>query len=110
VSKTSIVDLATVEYRLDQTVLPIRDTEISTKFYTEVLGQNLIKLINFNAIRFSLVFVKFIRPSDNLSAEPDALIRCGFSRKAKLELTRDRGVEADGAFANCITGAARRGG
>jgi lactoylglutathione lyase len=91
-------DPATSQYRLNQTMLRIRDPEASIPFYTQVLGFTLLKRLDFEGMRFSLFFLALLQPDETLPADPDALTRSVFSRETTLELTHNWGTETDDAF------------
>jgi len=97
-------DPATSAYRLNQTMLRIRDPEASIKFYTKVLGFTLLKRLDFESMRFSLLFLALLRPDEVPPGDPDALTRFVFSRETTLELTHNWGTEVDPDFAGYHNG------
>ena len=55
--------------RLLHTMLRVRDLELSIKFYTEVLGMQLLRRVDFEEERFTLAFVGFNTEEDGAVLE-----------------------------------------
>jgi len=55
--------------RLLHTMLRVRDLELSIKFYTEVLGMQLLRRVDFEEERFTLAFVGFNAEEDGAVLE-----------------------------------------
>ena len=90
---------ATADYRMNQTMLRIRDPEVSLKFYQDVLGMSLLDRYDFEAMEFSLYFLGYPDAEDG-AVPADRLDRARwvFSRKALVELTHNWGTEKDDQF------------
>lgn len=97
-------DPATEGYRLNQTMLRIRNPEASLSFYTEVLGMRLLQRLDFEEMRFSLFFLAFLRPGEQVPDAPAERARFIFSRETTLELTHNWGTESDENFSGYHNG------
>lgn len=82
---------------LNQTMLRVKDAQASVRFYSEVLGMNLLARFDFEAGRFSLFFMGY-EDVASVPADPAERARWVFSRPALLELTHNWGTENDSAF------------
>lgn len=80
----------------NQTMLRIKDPNVSVPFYVDVLGMTLIKRLDFPEMKFSLYFMGYVRPDDD-PVPADSLERTAyaFRQKALLELTHNWGTEDD---------------
>jgi len=87
----------TEDYVLNQTMLRIRDPELTVPFYTEVLGMSLLAKFDFPPMEFSLYFLGYENP-DDVPSEPAEQAKWVFSRPALLELTHNWGTEKDPDF------------
>jgi len=89
----------TAGYRMNQTMLRVRDPEVSLKFYQDVLGMSLLDRYDFDAMKFSLYFLGYPDAEDG-AIPTDRVDRCRwvFSRKALIELTHNWGTEKDEQF------------
>lgn len=92
-------DAATNGFRLNQTMLRVRDPAASVRFYQEVLGFTQVHRIDFEEMRFSLYFLALLAPGEKVPEEDAERIRFTFSRETTLELTHNWGTESDPAFA-----------
>ena len=54
----------TEEFVFNQTMLRIKDPEVSLEFYVNVLGLTLIKKLDFPSMEFSLYFLGYLREGD----------------------------------------------
>lgn len=91
-------DPATAGYRLNQTMLRIRDPQASLRFYEDVLGFTLIQKLDFPEMKFSLYFLALLNEGEIVPDNPAERMRFTFSRETTLELTHNWGTEDDAAF------------
>lgn len=91
-------DAATKEFRLNQTMIRVRDPNASLRFYTEVLGMSLLQRLDFEEMRFSLFLLAFLREDEEVPVDPAERASFVFSRETTLELTHNWGTEADPSF------------
>lgn len=89
---------STKDFRLNQTMLRVRDPDASLAFYTEVLGMSLLQRLDFEEMRFSLFFLAFLRDGEAVPEDPADRARFIFSRETTLELTHNWGTETDPEF------------
>jgi lactoylglutathione lyase len=97
-------DPATQGYRLNQTMLRVRDPEASVRFYSDVLGFTLLEKLDFEAMKFSLYFLALLEDGEAVPEGPAERIRFVFSRETTLELTHNWGTEKDPGFAGYHNG------
>ena len=97
-------DPATAGYRLNQTMLRIRDPEASVRFYQEVLGFTLIEKLDFPEMKFSLYFLALLNEGETVPDDLAEPARFTFSRETTLELTHNWGTESDPNFAGYHNG------
>lgn len=89
----------TQEYVFNQTMLRIKNPEVSIPFYTDVLGMTLFRKLDFPKMSFSLYFLGFHRPGeDPIPKNVLARTEYTFRRNALLELTHNWGTERDKSF------------
>ncbi|CCM03878.1 uncharacterized protein FIBRA_06029 [Fibroporia radiculosa] len=81
-------------------MLRVKDPKVSIKFYTEVLGMDLISQHSFET--FTLYFLAFDHSGGTLSATEKKNSR--FNREGVLELTHIHGTESDASFAGYVSG------
>jgi lactoylglutathione lyase len=86
-------------WKLNQTMMRVRDPEVSIDFYTRILGMTMIRRIDFGEMRFSVYFLAYLRDGETIPETPDALARFVFDRETTLELTHNWGTENDESFA-----------
>ncbi|WP_194757395.1 lactoylglutathione lyase [Aliidiomarina indica] len=90
-------DEATHAYVFNQTMLRIKDPEVTLDFYTRVLGMTLVKRLPFPEMKFTLFFLAALTPEQlkDWSEDADTRLVETFSRPAMLELTHNWGSEND---------------
>lgn len=86
-------------FALNQTMLRIRDPELSIPFYRDLLGMTVLERLDFPEMRFSLYFLGY---AARMEGERPAGRRAGvtwvFRQQALLELTHNWGTESDPDF------------
>ncbi len=92
-------DPATAGFALNQTMLRVRDPQVTVRFYEDVLGFTLLHKVDFEEMKFSLYFLALLKEGETIPQEPAALARFVFSRETTLELTHNWGTESDASFA-----------
>ncbi|EIW63658.1 glyoxalase I [Trametes versicolor FP-101664 SS1] len=90
----------TASFKFNHTMLRVKDPQASLKFYTEVLGMDLVAKNAFES--FTLYFLAFDHGS---ATTPENR----FGREGILELTHNHGTESDPAFAGYASGNADPG-
>ena len=94
----------TRDFSMTQTMLRIRDPEVSLPFYERVLGMRLLDRFDFPAMKFSLFFVGYLADGDEPPADPVARAAWTFRQRGAVELTHNWGTESDPAFAGYHAG------
>lgn len=97
-------DPATRGYKLNQTMLRVRDPQASVHFYSDVLGFSLLEKLDFEAMKFSLYFLALLDDGEAVPEDPAERIRLVFSRETTIELTHNWGTESDPDFAGYHNG------
>ncbi|KAJ7561201.1 hypothetical protein O6H91_03G018400 [Diphasiastrum complanatum] len=90
-------DEATRGYYMQQTMLRIKDPQVSLDFYTRILGMILLKRLDFEEGKFSLYFLGYEDPAAR-PKDPIERVRWTFQRPATIELTHNWGTESDPEF------------
>ncbi|KAL7281825.1 hypothetical protein ACG7TL_005148 [Trametes sanguinea] len=85
----------TASFKFNHTMLRVKDPKVSLKFYTEILGMDLVAKNEFET--FTLYFLAFDNGT-NTTAENR------FSREGILELTHNHGTESDPNFQGYANG------
>ena len=89
----------TEEFIMNQTMMRIKDPDISLDFYVNVLGMTLIKKLDFPSMEFTLFFLGYLRKEDEpVPDEPQKRAEYAFSQKDMIELSHYWGTENDDSF------------
>jgi lactoylglutathione lyase len=92
--------LITSGYRLNHTMLRVRNPEVSLAFYIEILGMRLLERFEFETMQFSLYFLGFDDSLEGDMPEDRSERIVWLARQAGvLELTHNWGTESDVEFA-----------
>ena len=83
---------------MNQTMLRIKDPEISVNFYSEILGMTLLDRYDFPKMEFSLYFMGYLDANEKIPVNPGERSEWVFSRPALIELTHNYGTENDSQF------------
>lgn len=86
-------------FRLNHTMLRIKDPERSLTFYSRVFGMQVMRRLDFEEMNFSLYFLAKLEESDNVPEDTEARTVWTFSQKGLLELTHNWGTEDQDGFA-----------
>jgi lactoylglutathione lyase len=86
-------------FRLNHTMLRVKDPERALAFYSKVFGMQVLRRLDFEEMQFSLYFLANLEESDNVPEEVSARTAWTFSQKGLLELTHNWGTEHQQDFA-----------
>lgn len=88
-------DSETRYYKLNHTMVRIKDPARSLDFYTRALGMRLIRRLDFEEMQFSLYFLGYLSDREAAAVPSDDAKRTtfNFGREALLELTHNWGDE-----------------
>ena len=90
---------ATAGYVMNQTMLRVRDPEISVNFYRDMLGMTLLDRFDFEDMQFTLYFMGYLDPNEQIPKDKAERARWVFGRQALIEITHNWGTESDKDFA-----------
>ena len=88
----------TRDFNLSQTMLRVRDPQVSVAFYRDILGLTLLDRFDFPDMKFSLYFMNVLPEGVTLPEDPQARAEFTFNQKGSLELTHNWGTESDAEF------------
>jgi len=93
-------DQETMNYRLNHTMLRVKDPIKSVDFYTRVMGMKLLRKIDFPAAKFSLYFLGSFDDNEkkNIPETDEERRSWVLAQKSILELTHNYGTETDNNF------------
>jgi lactoylglutathione lyase len=86
------------EFNLSQTMLRIRDPQVSVAFYRDILGMTLLEKFDCPDMKFSLYFMNYLPEGVTIPEEKAARAEFTFNQKGSLELTHNWGTESDPQF------------
>ncbi len=89
---------ATAGYVMNQTMLRVRDPEVSVAFYRDILGMTLLERFDFESMEFSLYFMGYLDAGESIPADKAERARWLFGRQALVEITHNWGTEKDPDF------------
>lgn len=81
-------------YVLNQTMLRVKDPEVSVAFYRDVMGMQLVKAVPFEAFALTLYFMGYIDGPDAYPATEGGRFAHAFGQPAMLELIHNWGTES----------------
>ena len=95
-------DVETQSYVFNQTMLRIKDPNISLDFYTRIIGMKLYRKLDFPDMKFTLYFLGMAKDVDenNVPDDDNKRTTWTFRQRAMLELTHNWGTENDPAFSH----------
>jgi len=82
-------------YRLNHTMLRVKDPEASLAFYVSLLGMSLIETITVPPGKFTLYFLGYSDNETDIPSDPEARRAFVFQQTGLLELTHNWGTETD---------------
>jgi lactoylglutathione lyase len=85
-------------FRLNHSMLRVKDPERSLAFYSRVFGMRLLRKLDFPELDFSLYFLAALDEGETVPEDPDERTRWTFSQRGILELTHNWGTERDPDF------------
>lgn len=86
-------------FRLNHTMLRIKDPEQALAFYTRVFGMRVLRRLDFEEMQFSLYFLARPEAGESVPEEAGERTVWTFSQRGVLELTHNWGTEAQQDFA-----------
>ncbi|KAJ7292769.1 Glyoxalase/Bleomycin resistance protein/Dihydroxybiphenyl dioxygenase [Mycena rebaudengoi] len=92
----------TSSFQFNHTMIRVKDPKVSLKFYTEVLGMDLLSEKNMGD--FTLYFLAFDTGQNYAAMSVQERDAARFAREGVLELTHNHGTESDASFAGYASG------
>lgn len=86
-------------FRLNHTMLRVKDPERSLAFYTRVFGMKVLRRLDFEEMQFSLYFLAKVEDHDKVPESDGERTVWTFSQTGILELTHNWGTESKEDFA-----------
>jgi lactoylglutathione lyase len=80
-------------FRLNHTMLRIKDPQASLAFYTRVFGMRVMRRMDFEEMKFSLYFLARPEAGESVPEEAGERTVWTFSQRGVLELTHNWGTE-----------------
>ncbi|ACL71120.1 lactoylglutathione lyase [Thioalkalivibrio sulfidiphilus HL-EbGr7] len=85
-------------FRLNHSMLRVKDPERSLAFYSRVFGMRLLRKLDFPELDFSLYFLAALDEGETVPEDVGERTRWTFSQRGILELTHNYGTEIDPDF------------
>lgn len=85
-------------FRLNHTMLRVKDPVRSLKFYSHVLGMRVLRRLDVDEMKFSLYFLAKPDEDESIPENQTERTHWTFSQRGILELTHNWGTEDDPAF------------
>ncbi|QKT03521.1 lactoylglutathione lyase [Ectothiorhodospiraceae bacterium 2226] len=85
-------------FRLNHSMLRVKDPERALAFYTRVFGMRLLRKLDFPELEFSLYFLARLEEDEQPPEDPGARTRWTFEQRGILELTHNWGTETQADF------------
>ncbi|KAJ4490951.1 Glyoxalase/Bleomycin resistance protein/Dihydroxybiphenyl dioxygenase [Lentinula aciculospora] len=92
----------TASFQFNHTMIRVRDPDVSVKFYTEILGMDLLSKNNMGD--YTLYFLAFDQGQNYKDISEEEKDKAKFAREGVLELTHNHGTETDASFAGYSSG------
>ncbi len=86
-------------FRLNHTMLRIKDPEKALAFYSRVFGMRVVRRLDFEELGFSLYFLARLEPGTPVPEDEGERTVWTFSQTGLLELTHNWGTERQADFA-----------
>ena len=86
-------------FRLNHTMLRVKDPEKALAFYSRVFGMSVVRRLDFEEMQFSLYFLARLEQGDDVPEDAGQRTVWTFSQKGLLELTHNWGTEEQADFA-----------
>lgn len=86
-------------FRLNHTMLRIKDPEKALSFYTHIFGMRVLRKLDFEEMQFSLYFLAKLDDDNNVPEDKGGRTVWTFSQTGILELTHNWGTESQENFA-----------
>ncbi|KAJ3765662.1 glyoxalase I [Lentinula raphanica] len=92
----------TASFQFNHTMLRVRDPEVSLKFYTEIIGMDLLSKKDMGD--FTLYFLAFDQGQNYKDMSEEERDKAKSAREGVLQLTHNHGTEQDESFAGYASG------
>ena len=89
---------ATAGYVMNQTMLRVRDPEVTIPFYRDILGMTLLTRFDFEEMQFSLYFMGYLGDGETIPEDAAERAKWVFGLPALVEITHNWGTESDKDF------------
>lgn len=86
-------NIATQGFKLNHTMLRVKDPKVSLDFYTRVIGLSVLRKLEFPAMKFTLYFLYQGDASTAIPANEEERTKFLFDQRGVLELTHNWGTE-----------------